>query len=141
MDTISRVITHRQFKEGYATGDILVSINESKAGDFVMSSFGDKYNKPAHLFFTWLGILLAVPFPIFLWLYFGWGYALGSFLLGFMVNKAARKSASQFCLYNMIENEDFWDYILLHNGATLKDMNDNVLESAFLNRMGASNHK
>lgn len=130
-----KLINYQQFLEGYKAGEVTVLVNKSKAGDFVMSKFGDKHNKPAHLFFTWLGILLIFPSPIVFWILFGWIYALGSFLLGLMINKAARKSASQFVLQNMIEGEDFWDYVLLHKGAIIQDKEGNEIESEFLDRM------
>lgn len=130
-----KFITYQQFLESYKTGDITVLVNNSKAGDFVMSKFGDKYNKPAHLFWTWLGILLIFPSPVIFWILFGWIYALSFFILGLMINKAARKSASQFVLQNMIENEDFWDYVLLHKGAIIQDKESNEIGSEFLDRM------
>jgi len=130
-----KLINYQQFLEGYKTGEITVLVNNSKAGDFVMSKFGDKHNKPAHLFWTWLGILLIFPAPIIFWVQFGWVHALGSFVLGLMLSAAARKSASQFVLQNMIESEDFWDYVLLHKGAIIQDEKGNEIGSEFLDRM------
>ncbi|MEK7597283.1 MAG: hypothetical protein AAB441_01405 [Patescibacteria group bacterium] len=134
-DINKKLINYQQFLEGYKTGEITVLVNNSKAGDFVMSNFGDKHNKSAHLFWTWLGILLIFPSPIIFWVLFGWVYALGSFILGLMINKVARKSASQFVLQNMIKSEDFWDYILLHKGAIIQDKEGNEIGSKFLDRM------
>ena len=130
-----KFINYQQFLEGYKTGEVTVLVNNSKAGDFVMSKFGDKHNKPAHLFFTWLGIILIVPLPIILLIVYGWIYAVGSFIIGLMINSAARKSASQFVLQNMLENEDFWDYVLLHKGAIIQDKQGNEITSEFLDRM------
>ena len=130
-----KLITYQQFLEKYKKGEVIVLVNKSKAGDFVMSEFGDKHNKPAHLFWTWLGILLVFPAPIILWIIFGWIYALGSLILGLMINSAARKSAAQFVLQNMIESEDFWDYVLLHKGAVLQDTDGNEIKSEFLDKM------
>ncbi|MFH1182742.1 MAG: hypothetical protein V1690_00575 [Candidatus Moraniibacteriota bacterium] len=130
-----KLINYQQFLEGYKTGEVTVSVNKSKAGDFVMSKFGDNYNKPAHIFFTWLGIIMIVPLPIILLIFHSWILALGSFVLGLMINSAARKSASQFVLQNMIENEEFWDYVLFHQGAIIQDKDGNKIESEFLNRM------
>lgn len=124
-----KLIDYQQFLQGYKTGEFAVLVNSSKAGDFVMSKFDDKHSKPAHLFWTWLGILLIFPSPIIFWILLGWIYALGSFILGLMINKAARKSAVQFVLQNMIENEDFWDYILLHKGAIIQDKDGNEIVS------------
>jgi len=52
-----------------------------------------------------------------------------------MINSAARKSASQFVLQNMIESEDFWDYVLLHKGAIIQDKEGSEIGSEFLDRM------
>lgn len=130
-----KLINYQQFLERYKAGEITILVNKSKAGDFVMSKFGDKHNKPAHLFWTWLGILLIFPAPIIFWILFSWIHALGSFVLGLMISSAARKSATQFVLQNMIESEDFWDYILLHKGAVIQDTEGNEIRSEFLDRM------
>ena len=130
-----KLIDYQQFLQGYKTGEFAVLVNKSKAGDFVMSKFGDKHNKPAHIFFTWLGIIMIVPLPIILLIFQGWIFAVGSFILGLMINSAARKSASQFVLQNMIKGEDFWDYVLLHKGAIIQDKEGNEIESEFLDRM------
>jgi len=130
-----KLINYQQFLEGYKTGEITVLVNNSKAGDFVMSKFGDKHNKPAHLFFTWLGIIMIIPFPIILVIFQGWISAIGSFVFGLMINSAVRKSASQFVLQNMIESEDFWDYVLFHKGAIIQDKEGNEIGSEFLDRM------
>jgi len=130
-----KLINYQQFLEDYKTGEVTVLVNNSKAGDFVMSKFGDKHNKPAHIFFTWLGIIMIVPLPIILLIFQGWIFAAGSFVLGLMINSAARKSASQFVLQNMIESEDFWDYVLLHKGAIIQDKEGSEIGSEFLDRM------
>ncbi|OGK38370.1 hypothetical protein A3F03_01455 [Candidatus Roizmanbacteria bacterium RIFCSPHIGHO2_12_FULL_41_11] len=130
-----KLINYQQFLEGYKTNEFAVLVNKSKAGDFVMSKFGDKYNKPAHLFFTWLGIILIVPLPIILLIFYGWIHAVSSFIIGLMINSAAKKSASQFVLQNMLESEDFWDYVLLHKGAIIQDKQGNEITSEFLDRM------
>ncbi|MBI2074783.1 MAG: hypothetical protein HYT83_03015 [Candidatus Levybacteria bacterium] len=70
-----KLINYQQFLEGYKTGEVTVLVNNSKAGDFVMSKFGDKHNKPAHIFFTWLGIIMIVPLPIILLIFKGWIFA------------------------------------------------------------------
>lgn len=130
-----KLIDYQQFLQGYKTGEFAVLVNKSKAGDFVMSKFGDKHNKPAHLFFTWLGIILIVPLPIILLIFYGWIHAVGSFIIGLMINSAARKSASQFVLQNMLETEDFWDYVLLHKGAIIQNKQGDEITSEFLDRM------
>ena len=132
---MNKFINYQQFLEGYKTGDVTVLVNNSKAGDFVMSKFGNKHNKPAHMFFTWLGIIMIVPLPIILLIFQGWIFAVGSFVVGLMINSAARKSASQFVLQNMLESEDFWDYVWLHKGAIIQDKEGNEISSEFLDRM------
>lgn len=127
-------ITYREFTEKYKKGELLIAIKENKAGDFVLSDFADKHNKPAHNFWTWAGIILILPAPLIL-LFIDWKYAIGCFIIGFMIHKAARKSATQFVLQNMVENEDFFEYVLLHGGASIQDKNGNTVSSAFLNKM------
>ena len=130
-----RLINHQQFLEEYKAGKLTVLVDNSKAGNFVTSTFGDKNNKPAHLCWTWLGIIMIIPLPIILFIFQNWIFAVGSFVLGLIITKAAKKTASQFVLRNMIENEDFWDYVLLHNGAIIQDKEGNEVTSEFLDRM------
>ncbi len=127
-------ITHEEFAREYKAGNILVYVDPIKAGDFVLSDFAKPENKPAHLFWTWAGIILIVPLPIVL-LFIKWPLAPLSFILGIVVHQAARKSAGQFVIQNMVENEDFWDYILMHKGAEMKDPQGNQIRSAFQDRM------
>ena len=130
-----KLISQNQFVEGYKAKDFTVLVNNSKAGDFVLSQFADKHNKPAHLFFSWLAIVLIIPAPTVLWIFYGWIFALGSFILGLAIRSAAKKSAVQFVMQNMLENEDFWEYVLLHKGAEIQDKDGNEIGSAFLNKM------
>ncbi len=125
-------VTYHQFLEGYKAGEIMVLVDKTKAGDFVMSELADKRNKPANLFWTWAGLIVMIPLPIILWIYQGWVYALGSFVLGSMINNAARKSAGEFVLENMLKDKRFWDYVLLHNGAVMQDKEGSKITETFV---------
>lgn len=125
-------VTYQQFLEGYKAGEIMVLVDKTKAGDFVMSELADKRNKPAHLFWTWAGLIVMIPLPIILWIYQGWVYALGSLLLGSMINNAARKSAGEFVLENMLKDKRFWDYVLLHKGAVMQDKEGSKITETFV---------
>lgn len=124
-------INYKQFLEDYKAGKILVLVNKAKAGDFVMSEFADKNNKRAHQFWTWAGIITLIPVAIILLIFKGWVYALVSFIIGLVINSAAKKSSEQFVLQNMIENENFWGYALLHKGAIMRDVQGNEIVSDF----------
>ncbi len=113
-------ITHKEFIEGYKSNKLKVLINKNKAGDFVLSPLADKHNKPAHLFWTWLAIILVVPTPIVLF-FIKWYFSIISFVVGLIVLSASRKSATGFILQNMIESQDFWCYVLIHRGANISD--------------------
>jgi len=128
-------LTHEEFVEKYKAGNFTVHVNKWRAGDFVLSKFADKHNKPAYLFWTWAGIILTFPLPILLLFFTSWIHSLGSFILGLLINKAARESACQFVLQNMLEDENFWNYVLLHGGAKIKDKNNNEIYSAWLKKM------
>ncbi len=129
-----RYITHSQFVEEYNKGNLSVSVDKSRAGDFVLSEFSETRYKFAHNFWTWLGIALTVPGPIAL-LFVSWKLAVPSFFVGLVIISAARKSAAQFVVTQMIEREDFWDYVLLHNGAEIRDNNNEPVYSEFLKKM------
>jgi len=130
-----KLVNYQQFLDGYKAGDIMVLVNKSKAGDFAMSEFADKGNKRAHQLWTWAGLAMLIPIPIILLIFQGWIYAVGSFILGLIINNAARRSAEQFILRNMVESENFWDYVLMHGGAIMRDAQDNEIASEFLDRM------
>lgn len=52
------------------------------------------------------------------------------------INGGARKTAAQFVLENMLESEEFWNYVLLHKGAKIVDKDhNNEITSAFLYKM------
>lgn len=116
------MISHDTFVKGYKSGEYLVYINKNKAGDFVMSKAADKHNKPAHIFWTWTGIILTFPLPIFL-LFFSWMYSMVSFVLGLMIVSSSGKSAEQFVMQNMIDDKNFWEYVLMYKGAKIENKN------------------
>ena len=128
-------LNYQQFLAGYNKGDFVVFVNKSKAGDFVLSEFAHKHNKPAHLFWTWLGIIMIIAIPIVLLFLRKWIYAAACVTIGIIINNAARKSACRFVLQNMLESEDFWDYVLLHKGASIKDNEGREVTSEYLDRM------
>lgn len=128
-----KAITHQEFVGGYKAGRITVSINKSRAGDFVLSDFANKHNKSKHLFWSWSGIILALPLPIIL-IFINWYYSIISFILGLIMVGASRKRAGQFVLRNMLENESFFEYVLLHGGAKITDGQGNAIKSSFLEK-------
>lgn len=124
------MIPHSDFVEGYKKGEYLVYINESKAGDFVLSKPANKHNKPAYLFWSWAGVLMSFIFPIIL-LFISWKYSILSFVLGLIVIHSSRKSGMQFMLQNMLEDSNFWEYVLMYQGANIEDKNgDKVICSS-----------
>lgn len=127
-------ITHEQFRYGYTSGSFRIHVDMNRAGDFVMSQFGSKSRSIAHQFWTWTGLLLFAPATIVL-LIFDWRLAIISFFMGMLINSAARKSAAQFVLENMLESEDFFVYVLLHGGATIFDANGNEVTSKLLSEI------
>jgi hypothetical protein len=127
-------ISHADFIEGYKSQKYFVYVDENKAGDFVLSDHANPHNKPAHNFWSWTGLILAIIAPIIL-LFINWPLAIISVILGFTIISAARKSACQFVIENMVEVEDFWNYVLLHQGARIVDKEGNNIKSSFLNKM------
>lgn len=130
MDTL----THKEFVEGYKSGKFSVHINENKAGNFVLSNLANKHNKPAHYFWSWLGIILVFPVPVAL-LFISWTYSISSLIGGLIIIVASRKSAAQFVLQNMIDSEDFFEYVLLHQGAKITNEQGQELKSKFITKM------
>ncbi len=116
-------ITYQEFLDGIKAKILHVGVDRYKAGKFVMSEFGDKYNKPAHVFWRLVAFTLIFVLPFILFIYKGWVYAIGSLLSGFMVNRASYSSAVDFVKSNMLENEEFCEYVIENNGAVVYDEN------------------
>jgi len=85
-----------------------------------MSPLAQKEHKPAHLFWSWSGIVLVVPAPLIL-LFVAWIYAPISFVLGIVIMVAARKSAADFLVQNMLWDDTFYTYVIHHGGAQVFD--------------------
>ena len=115
-------MTYTEFVKRYRKGELSVQINKTRAGDFVLSEFADKHNKPAHYFWSWTGTIVTVLAPIVLLLIFSWKWALLSFIIGIIIVKATSKSASQFVLNNMLEDETFYSYVLIHDGVRITEV-------------------
>ncbi|MDD5638665.1 MAG: hypothetical protein PHO28_02030 [Candidatus Pacebacteria bacterium] len=118
-------ITYKEFMEGYKAGKFELLVNRRKAGDFVLSDFADKHNKPAHIFWSWSGILLIMPLPI-VFIFINWVWSIVSFVLGILIINASKKSAGEFVFLNMLNDETFWNYVLIHGGAIIKDNKGNI---------------
>lgn len=91
-----------------------------------MSEFADRKYRPAHLFWTWLGII-SIPASVLFWIFYGWIVAIGCFIAGLVVLANARKSAAGFVLKNMVEDNQFFIYVLTHGGAVLVDKSGNKI--------------
>ncbi len=115
-----RLITHQEFIDGYKSGKISVYIEKDKAGGFVLSPQADKHNKPAYLFWSWGGIFVAYVLT-FILLFVNWRFSIISFIVGLLIVSANRKSGAQCVLQNMLDDEDFWMYVILHQGAKMTD--------------------
>ncbi len=113
-------ITYQEFLKKHKRGEVEIFVNKNKAGHFVLSEYASRYNKPAHQFWTWAGIVLVLPLPIVL-LFINWPVAIPVFVFGLMVSSGARKSAIQFVIQNMLDDEKFWHYVLLNKGAILRN--------------------
>jgi hypothetical protein len=127
-------ITHKEFIEGYAARKFSVLINKNKAGDFILSKLADKHNKPAYYFWSWLGIIMVLPASIGLFI-ISWKYSIFSFICGLFIITASKKSSTQFVLQNMIDDEDFFEYVLLHQGAKIIGEQGEEFKSQFITKM------
>ncbi|MBU0708452.1 response regulator [Patescibacteria group bacterium] len=127
-------VSHREFVEGYSAGIFEVLVNRQKAGDFVLSRFGRTEQKLAHYFWGGFGIIMLSLVPLIL-LFIRWSLAPICFFIGCLIISATRKSAAGFVVQNMLEDEDFWDFVLLHGGASVKDNEGREIVSEFLVKM------
>lgn len=120
-----KLISHKDFIDKYKSGQLIVRVNKNMVGDLVMSPLADVHNKPAHLFWSWGGLILAIPVTLVL-IFVNWVYALISLIVGFLIINAAKESATQFVLQNMLEDEDFWVYVLAQGGALIDDKDGGI---------------
>jgi len=123
---------HSDFVKRFIDKDIRVYIDSIKSGDLVLSRFANKYNKPAHLFWSWIAIMLVLIAPIVLWLLFSWFWAIISFILGLFVASANMKSSNQFVIENMLEDEIFYDYVMYQKKVKVRilDKDGNLVEQS-----------
>lgn len=129
-----KTINHQQFVSSYKQNKITVGINKSMAGGFVLSDFADKHNKPAHYFWKYTGLIITLVLPIVLFFY-SWIVSLASFACGISIIVASKKADEQFVLENMVRNEDFFEYVLLHGGAKIYNEKSEEIKSEFLTKM------
>ena len=116
-------ITHQSFVEGYKAGKYLVYIDKNRAGDFVLSKPADEHNRLAHLFWSWIGLIVTAPLTIVLF-FLSWWYSVVSLIVGLIIVRASRKSAEQFVMQNMLDDKNFWEYVLMYGGAKIKNEKD-----------------
>ena len=133
-----KTITHQEFVNEYNAGKIQINVDKFKAGDFISSSYANKHKKTVYLLWSWLAIIMIIPLPIII-LFYHWYYSVILVILGLIIFNVNRKSSGKLVIENMIESNDFWDYILLHGGAKIidkilkitdKDIEEAVLEGA-----------
>src|SRR3989344_4652309 len=129
-------ITHSGFVNQFREGKLSLYVVKSKAGNFIMSGYAYKGYKWVLRIFSWTGIILWLPLAIALF-FVNWKLAILSFFTGMIIVGLSQNVAGSLAKQNMINNEDFWDYILLHGGAKIVDQNGNDLHSAFLHRMSS----
>lgn len=111
-------INYQNFLEDYKNNKITVLVDKTKAGRFIISQLANKRFKPAHYFWTWVAFLLIFILPIVLLFEF-WFYSIVSLVAGIWIYGAAKTSASQFVLENMLEDEKFFEFVMENNGAII----------------------
>ena len=126
-----RYISHREFVSLYEQGQLTVSVDQFKAGDFILSPFSKNHYKYAHYFWNLLGFILLIG-GIASIFFINWTIALAAIIIGLVIISAVRKSAGTFVMEQMLDDEEFWDYILLHKGAKIHDLSGETVYSQWL---------
>lgn len=107
-------LTHKEFSKLHKEGKIEVGVRKYESIKLALSPLASKYNKPAVRFWFYLAGLLFIILPIPLWIFKGFFYGLGSFVLGMMVYRANKESTAQFVINNMLEDEKFYNFVMSH---------------------------
>jgi len=122
----TKQISYEEFLRGYKENKIIVKVNRMTAGKFIESEIAGKRFKPAHYFWTYASFFLIFIFPIILIFKF-WFYSVLSILGGISLYSSTKKSAIEFVIENMLEDEKFWRFAVENKGAVLTDDKSNMI--------------
>ncbi len=104
-------MNHEEFVEKYQQGLLKVHVNESAALKIANSRVLPKRYQAAHIFWCWIW-LLTIPAGIYLIIWVNLWAGIGVLILGPIIKKAVKRSASEFILDYALENERFYNAVV-----------------------------
>lgn len=111
-------MTHPEFVKEHDQGKISIKIDKTQVGNFLASEFAKKEYRSAYKFWGYIAMLMTIGgFLSFFMI--NWIYALIILVSGIVIIFSNQRSSEQLVTKNMLEDEDFWNYILLHGGAEI----------------------
>jgi len=114
-------MNHSEFLEKYRKGLARAHINESDALQILNADIMPKRYFYAHTFWSWVWLLsLIIGIPIAIWVNRWVGIVI--FILGLVLPRAIKSSASGFVLEYALENEDFYNIVIESESLRVEDV-------------------
>ena len=104
-------MTHQEFVEEYKKGLIHVTMNESDALKLRNTSFLDKPNQYATIFWTWIRIL-PIPIGVVLIIWVNMWLGIAVIFIGILLRQAIKKPSSENALEQALRVEEFYNALI-----------------------------
>jgi len=104
-------MTHQEFVQGYKQGLVRARIHESAAMQLMNTTAVEKRYRYAHLFWSWVWIL-TIPIGIVLIIWVNKWVGIGIIVLGIILPRVIKRSASEFVLEQTLADENFYNNLI-----------------------------
>jgi len=116
-------VTHSEFVEAWKFRRITVSVNKEFALRVMSSPDMPRRYRTAHFFWSWIW-LLSFPLAIILGIFVKWWAGLIVLIVGLLLPRAIKHSATDFVLEHCVEDAEFYDKAI---NSGLLIVNENTL--------------
>lgn len=124
-------MNHEEFVEKYNKGLLKVHVNESDALKIANSKVLPKRFQAAHIFWCWIW-LLTIPAGICLIIWVNLWAGIGVLILGPIIKKAVKRSASEFVLEYALDNEEFYNIIVKSKTLRIENVPSDPAEAYYM---------
>ena len=123
---------HEKFVQLYNSGQSKVHVNQYKAKQLLQTDIMPKRYVCADIFWSWIW-LLSFPIGIVLIIWVNKWVGIAVIVVGLILPKAQRRSASQFVLEYALQNKEFYELALEHQVIST-EMANSALEADITKR-------
>jgi len=104
-------MTHKEFVQGYKQGFVRAQIHESAAMQLMNTTAIEKRYQYAHVFWSWVWIL-SIPMGIVLIIWVNKWIGIAIILVGLILPRAIKRTASEFVLEQAVKDENFYNVLI-----------------------------